>query len=132
MGVQVMTREHIAITCALNIPIFVVVTKEDISPSAIMKTTKMSLAKVLRSHGKMPFPVKDHSAIDTAVQAIVSDRITPVFTISSVTGQGMDLLKAFLAKIRRTPEKYEQTPMPMGSSVISEVSATVDNVCNTH
>lgn len=27
MGVQLMTREHIAIACALNIPMFVAVTK---------------------------------------------------------------------------------------------------------
>jgi GTPase len=32
MGVQVMTREHISIACALNIPMFVAVTKIDICP----------------------------------------------------------------------------------------------------
>lgn len=32
MGVQVMTREHISIACALNIPMFVAVTKMDICP----------------------------------------------------------------------------------------------------
>ena len=32
MGVQLMTREHISIACALNIPMFVAVTKIDICP----------------------------------------------------------------------------------------------------
>lgn len=32
MGVQLMTREHVSIACALNIPILVVVTKIDICP----------------------------------------------------------------------------------------------------
>lgn len=32
MGVQMMTKEHISIACALNIPIFVAVTKIDICP----------------------------------------------------------------------------------------------------
>ena len=32
MGVQVMTREHVSIACALNIPMIVVVTKIDICP----------------------------------------------------------------------------------------------------
>lgn len=32
MGVQMMTREHISIACALNIPMFVAVTKIDICP----------------------------------------------------------------------------------------------------
>ena len=88
MGVQLMTREHISIACALNIPLFVAVTKVDICPENILKTTRTALAKVLRSHGKMPFPVKDMAAVQTAAETISSDRITPVFTLSSVTGQG--------------------------------------------
>jgi GTPase len=86
MGVQLMTREHISIACALNIPMFVCVTKIDICPENILKTTRTALAKLLRASGKMPFPVKDMTAVHTAANTIVSDRITPVFTISSVTG----------------------------------------------
>ncbi len=106
MGVQVMTREHIAIATALNIPMFVAVTKVDICPENILKTTRTALAKVLRANGKMPFPVKDMAAVQTAADSIVSDRITPVFTISSVSGQGVDLLRAFVAKIRRNPARF--------------------------
>jgi GTPase len=32
MGVQLMTKEHISIACALQIPIVVVLTKVDIAP----------------------------------------------------------------------------------------------------
>lgn len=35
MGVQVMTKEHISIACALQIPLAVVVTKVDIAPEVI-------------------------------------------------------------------------------------------------
>ena len=55
MGVQVMTREHISIACALNIPMFVAVTKVDICPPNILKTTRTALAKLLRSNGKENF-----------------------------------------------------------------------------
>ena len=125
MGVQLMTREHISIACALNIPLFVAVTKVDICPENILKTTRTALAKVLRSHGKMPFPVKDMAAVQTAAETISSDRITPVFTLSSVTGQGtiraslltwkishlsflagVDLLRAFVSKVRRSSVRY--------------------------
>ncbi|KAJ1398062.1 elongation factor, GTP-binding domain-containing protein [Ochromonadaceae sp. CCMP2298] len=75
MGVQVMTREHISIACALSIPMFVAVTKIDICPENILKTTRTALAK-------------DMEAVQTAADSILSDRVTPVFTISSVTGQG--------------------------------------------
>ncbi len=106
MGVQVMTREHISIAAALNIPMFVAVTKVDICPENILKTTRTALAKVLRANGKMPFPVKDMAAVQTAADSIVSDRITPVFTLSSVSGQGVDLLRAFVAQIRRNPARF--------------------------
>jgi GTPase len=106
MGVQIMTKEHISIACALNIPMFVVVTKVDICPPNILKLTRTSLAKLLRGNGKMPFPVKDSAAVQTAIDSIPSNRVTPVFTISSVTGQGVDLLKAFICKLRRTPQRY--------------------------
>eukprot|EP01032_Pedospumella_encystans_P023407 gene23407-26498_t len=106
MGVQVMTREHISIACALNLPMFVAVTKVDICPENILKTTRTALAKLLRAHGKMPFPVKDLAGVQTAADSLCSDRITPVFTLSSVTGQGVDLLKAFVATVRRSPARY--------------------------
>jgi small GTP-binding protein len=88
MGVQMMTREHISIACALNIPMFVAVTKIDICPPNILKQTRTTLAKLLRANGKMPFPVKDLAAVQTAADSIASNRITPVFAISSVTGLG--------------------------------------------
>eukprot|EP00596_Hydrurales_sp_CCMP1899_P010492 CAMPEP_0119037090 /NCGR_PEP_ID=MMETSP1177-20130426/5212_1 /TAXON_ID=2985 /ORGANISM="Ochromonas sp, Strain CCMP1899" /LENGTH=319 /DNA_ID=CAMNT_0006997851 /DNA_START=32 /DNA_END=990 /DNA_ORIENTATION=- len=106
MGVQMMTREHISIACALNIPMFVAVTKIDICPPNILKQTRTTLAKLLRANGKMPFPVKDLAAVQTAADSIASNRITPVFAISSVTGLGVDLLRSFVAKVRRSPLRY--------------------------
>lgn len=108
MGVQIMTREHISIACALDIPMFVAVTKVDICPPNILKTTRTALAKLLRANGKMPFPVKDAAAVQTAVDSIPSNRVVPVFTISSVTGQGVDLLRSFVAKVRRAPQRYAE------------------------
>merc|ERR1712023_504302 len=84
MGVQRMTREHISIACALQLPIAVVVTKVDICPQPVLKQTRQTLAKYLRSNRKMPYPVKQLDQVDAAAEAVASDRITPVFAISSV------------------------------------------------
>ena len=54
----------------------------------------------------MPYPVKDMAGVDAAVEAVVSNRITPVLAISSVTGQGVELLRAFVAKVRRSQARY--------------------------
>jgi hypothetical protein len=50
-------------------------------------------------------------AVQTAADSILSDRVTPVFTISSVTGQGVDLLRAFVARVRRSPLRYSSLQM---------------------
>ena len=86
MGVQVMTKEHISIACALNIPMIVIITKIDICPPNILQNTRKTLAKLLRANGKMPFPMKDESSVGIAVESIASNRITPVFAISAVNG----------------------------------------------
>jgi small GTP-binding protein len=106
MGVQVMTREHISIACALSIPMFVAVTKIDICPQDVLKQTRTTLAKLLRANGKMPYPVKDMAAVQAAADSIASNRITPVFAMSSVSGHGVDLLRAFVAKVRRSGARY--------------------------
>eukprot|EP01041_Mallomonas_annulata_P010924 gene10924-22807_t len=106
MGVQMMTREHISIACALNLPMFVAVTKIDICPPDVLQNTRKTLAKLLRSSGKMPYPVKDMDAVQAAVDSIASNRITPVFAISSVNGLGVDLMRAFLCRLKRSPSRY--------------------------
>lgn len=106
MGVQVMTREHISIACALNIPMFVAVTKIDICPPNVLQNTRKTLARLLRENGKMPYPVKDMAAVDAAAGSISSNRITPVFSLSAVKGQNVDLLQAFVKRLRRTGDRY--------------------------
>ena len=102
MGVQRMTKEHISIACALRIPMAVCVTKVDICPLPVLKQTRQTIAKCLRANGKMPYPVKDLTQAETAADSIVSDRVVPVFAMSSVTGQGVDLLRTFVNRLRRT------------------------------
>ena len=48
MGVSRMTKEHIGITMALKLPMFVVVTKIDISPDNIYQDTINTLTKIMK------------------------------------------------------------------------------------
>ena len=49
MGVSRMTREHLGISLALGIPVFIVVTKVDISPPAVYDETILTLTKIMES-----------------------------------------------------------------------------------
>jgi GTPase len=79
-----------------------------LSPPDVLQNTRQTLAKVLRANKKMPFPVKDMAAMRAAAESIASNRITPVFSVSSVTGAGVDLLRAFLGTVQRSPMRYKE------------------------
>jgi GTPase len=97
-GLIGMSKEHLGIALALNVPVMVIVTKIDICPPHILQETLSQLAKILKSPGarKIPIFVKDmEETINTATQ-FVSQRICPIFQVSNVTGHNLDLVRTFL------------------------------------
>merc|ERR1719410_1545789 len=58
MGISKMTREHIQVAVALDIPLFVVITKIDIAPKNVLDQTKKSLSRLLRQVKSMPIQCK--------------------------------------------------------------------------
>lgn len=97
-GLVGMSKEHLGIALALNVPVMVVVTKIDICPPNILEETMTQITKIMRSPGarKVPTLIKTREeCINTATQ-FVSHRICPVFQVSNVTGQNLDLVRTFL------------------------------------
>ena len=76
----------------------VVITKIDICPPQILQQTITQLTRILKSPGARKIPIfiknREHT-IETATQ-FVSQRICPVFQVSNVTGESLDLVRAFL------------------------------------
>lgn len=97
-GVLRMTKEHLAIALALKVPCIIVVTKIDIAPTHVYEQTLSILQRLLKSPGakKLPVLAKSMDEVTLAAQNIVNDRVVPIFSISNVTGEGLDLLRAFL------------------------------------
>lgn len=97
-GLVGMSKEHLGIALALNVPVMVVVTKIDICPPNILEETIAQITKIMRSPGarKVPTFIRNREeCINTATQ-FVSHRICPVFQVSNVTGENLDLVRAFL------------------------------------
>lgn len=99
-GVTKMTREHLGVLIALEIPFFCVVTKVDMCPENVFKATMTQLFKILKSPaaGKMPMQVRSSADLDT-VCANESKRLCPVICVSSVSGKNIDLLCEFLSRL---------------------------------
>ncbi|KAL8592665.1 GTP-binding protein 1 [Nucella lapillus] len=97
-GVIGMTKEHLGLALALNVPVFVVVTKVDMCPPNVLQETLKLLTRILKSPGcrKIPVIVQNKDDVVCSATNFTSERMCPVFQVSNVTGENLDLLKMFL------------------------------------
>lgn len=99
---------------ALNVPLFVVVTKVDLCPEPVMKETIKQLLRLLKLPGakKQPYAVRTVDDLMHAVRGFGKSAITPVFTISSVEGTNVPLLRQFfnLMPSRRSWVNQDERP----------------------
>lgn len=97
-GIVGMTKEHLGLALALSVPVFVVITKIDMCPPNILQENLKLLVRILKSPGCRKVPVTVKNADDVVVSAInfVSERLCPIFQVSNVNGDNLDLLKMFL------------------------------------
>jgi len=129
LGLSRMTKEHLGIALALNLPFMIVMTKTDMVSDEILKQTMSDLTKLLNANivGKKPLVIdyetkptnddlisemkdfnvnsnklseKEEQLLDKAVDAINSERICPIFKVSSVSGEGVAQLTRFLYKLK--------------------------------
>ncbi|PWN51188.1 P-loop containing nucleoside triphosphate hydrolase protein [Violaceomyces palustris] len=97
-GLIGMSKEHLGIALALSVPVIVCITKVDMTPAHILEATIKQLTKILKSPGcrKTPVFIRDMSDVVETALRIETERVCPVFQISNVTGQQLDLLRGFL------------------------------------
>eukprot|EP00732_Lithocolla_globosa_P003253 Lithocolla_globosa_v1_NODE_2518_length_1966_cov_27.742543.p1 type:complete len:566 gc:universal NODE_2518_length_1966_cov_27.742543:236-1933(+) len=97
-GLVGMTKEHLGLALALNVPVFVCITKVDMCPENVLADTIKQLTRILRSAGCRKIPMFISSMEDVVVTAtnFLSERVCPIFQVSNVTGQNLDLLRQFL------------------------------------
>ncbi|TID13020.1 putative elongation factor tu gtp binding domain-containing protein [Venturia nashicola] len=97
-GLIGMSKEHLGIALALNVPVMVVITKIDICPPQILEQTITQLSKILKSQGARKIPIfirNREDCVNTATQ-FISRRICPIFQVSNVTGESLDLVRTFM------------------------------------
>ncbi|XP_055526780.1 GTP-binding protein 1 [Wyeomyia smithii] len=97
-GIVGMTKEHLGLALALSVPVFVVVTKIDMCPPNVLQENLKMLYKILKSQGcrKVPVMVKTTDDVVLSATNFVSERLCPIFQVSNVTGENLNLLNMFL------------------------------------
>ncbi|KAL3315283.1 GTP-binding protein 1 [Cichlidogyrus casuarinus] len=111
-GIIGMTKEHLGLALALQVPVFVVITKIDMCPKNVLAETVTLLFKILKRPGckKLPILVQEHDDVILAATNFTSERMCPIFAVSNVTGENLDLLKEFLNLL--TPRANPQFEKP--------------------
>ena len=101
MGLSRMTKEHLGITLALKIPFFVVLTKIDMCPDSKFNETMDVLLSLLKHDTvkRRPIQIKNSEDIRICAESIASNCICPIFTCSSVTGDGVPDLIHFISML---------------------------------
>ena len=64
-----MAKEHLGLALALNVPVFVVVTKIDMCPPNVLQETLKILQRLLKSPGCRKIPVLVQNVDDVVVSA---------------------------------------------------------------
>lgn len=78
-------------------------------PANILESTIQSLVKILKSTGcrKIPLFIKNSGDVLMSASNFVSERICPIFQVSNVNGEGLDMLRMFLNLLSgNTSRKY--------------------------
>ena len=101
MGITRMAKEHIGLSLALKIPMFFVFTKIDLAPESVYKDNLGLLKRILASPsaGRMAIPVDESTNVQDLANMMES-KACPIFTVSNVTGQGMDKLREFIGSLQ--------------------------------
>ena len=85
MGVIGMTKEHLGLSLALNVPVFVVITKIDMCPPNVLSETLKILQKILKSPGcrKIAYLVENMDDVITCATNFTSERYKLIFLIKA-------------------------------------------------
>ena len=106
-----MTREHIFLCVALNIPFAIVITKIDMINEQNIKNiydqTMKDINEIAKSPGVRRQPIKITCEDDVLIAAkqVHTQSIVPIFSLSNVTGEGQDKLTSFFSLLSKPPKK---------------------------
>ncbi len=100
-GVVGTASQHLGLALALEVPFFVVVTKQDACRPQLLQRTLAHLETLLKAPGCRKVPVRietEDDVITAAGAASLSPQspVVPVFVVSSVTGHHLALLTKLL------------------------------------
>jgi len=106
-GVTHITKEHLGLLLAMNLPIIICMTKIDKMGEKRIGEVEQQIEDMLKNIGRIPFEVKDMNDLTVVIDKLES--IVPVIKTSAISLKGYDLLNNFL---RELPERKKELDKP--------------------
>jgi elongation factor 1-alpha len=104
------TKEHLGIILAMEMPVIVAVTKIDTATNDRVFEVKDEVFKLLKLVGRIPYMVKSLEDADFVAENM-NQHIVPVLKVSAVTGDGLKLLDELFLRLK-IPSKEEDLKKP--------------------
>ena len=94
------TREHFSYAITLDVPVFIVINKIDLCSKTSVQKTIECLTDLFKYENNSiqldSYVVKDEEDLFKAAEMFIKKLICPIFAISCVTGENINVLKKFL------------------------------------
>ncbi|MGJ7028610.1 GTP-binding protein 1 [Methanothermobacter wolfeii] len=107
------TREHLGIMIAMELPVIVAITKTDTASEERIHEVLGKVSELLKLVGRIPFRVDDRAGAQE-IAGKMNRHIVPVISVSSVTGEGLELLDELFMNLRVHRDlEHEEKPFLM-------------------
>jgi elongation factor 1-alpha len=106
-GVTHITKEHLGILLAMNLPIIICITKIDKVGEKRVEDAERQIEEQLKHVGRLPFLIKEQKDVSVVIDKL--DTIAPVIKTSAVNLEGYDLLNKLLQAL---PERKKEVGKP--------------------
>ncbi|MCX6820509.1 MAG: GTP-binding protein [Candidatus Aenigmarchaeota archaeon] len=106
-GVTHITREHLGLLLAMDLPVIICVTKVDRAQEAKIAIVERQIDDLLKNVGRVPYAIRKEG--DIAVIVDKMQTVVPVIRTSAATLEGYDLLDSLLLTL---PERAKPLDRP--------------------
>jgi len=106
-GVTHITREHLGLLLAMDLPIIICITKIDRTPEAKIEEVEKQVDGLLKNVGRVPYTIRQNEDISVIIDKLPT--IVPVIRTSATTLEGYDLLNNLLHLL---PQRKKELDKP--------------------
>lgn len=96
-GTTHITREHLGLMLAMDLPIIICITKIDKMGEKRIEEVEEQIEGMLKNVGRIPFMIKDENDLMVAIDKL--DTVVPVIKTSAITLDGYELLNKLLLSL---------------------------------